>query len=278
MRRLLAIGLSGSVGDAVREGLQARGDGVVAVSRQHREDAGGVSWRHGSLEAMPDVAESFDAILSLGPLDAFVRWYVDALPSAPRVIALSSTGRHDKRLSADPGERELAARLAAAEADLFAAGRTAGAAVTVLRPSLMYGRDRDRNLSLLAASARRWGVLPMPWNATGLRQPVHVDDVAAAVLACLDRPLGSSGKAFDLPGRETMSFETMLRRTLVARAPGARLLRLPPFLFGIAAALAALAGRPVPGRGALARVALDQLADPGPARVAFGYDPGRFRP
>lgn len=278
MRRLLAIGLSGAVGDAVREGLQARGDSVVAVSRQHREDAGGVSWRHGSLEAMPEFAGSFDAILSLGPLDAFVRWYVDALPSAPRVIALSSTGRHDKRLSADPRERELAARLAAAEADLFAAGRTAGAAVTILRPSLMYGRDRDRNLSVLAASARRWGVLPMPWNATGLRQPVHVDDVATAVLACLDQPLSTAGKAFDLPGRETMSFEAMLRRTLAARAPGARLLRLPPFLFGIAAWLVALSGRPTPGPGTRARVALDQLADPGPARTAFGYDPGRFRP
>lgn len=278
MRRLLAIGLSGPVGDAVREGLQACGDAVVAVSRQPREDGGGVAWRHGSLEAMPDVDEPFDAILSLGPLDAFVRWYVDALPSAPRVIALSSTGRHDKRLSEDPRERELAARLAAAEADLFAAGRTAGAAVTVLRPSLMYGRDRDRNLSVLAATARRWGVLPMPWNATGLRQPVHVDDVAAAVLACLDKPLGSAGKSFDLPGRETMSFEAMVRRTLAARAPGARLLRLPPFLFAVAAWLVGLSGRPAPGRGTRARVALDQLADPSPARIAFGYDPGRFRP
>lgn len=278
MRRLLAIGLSGAVGEAVREGLQARGDTVVAVSRQHRDAAGGVSWRHGSLEAMPEFDDAFDAILSLGPLDAFVRWYVDALPSAPRVIALSSTGRHDKRLSADPRERELAARLAAAEADLFAAGRTVGAAVTVLRPSLMYGRDRDRNLSVLAAAARRWGVLPIPWNATGLRQPVHVDDVAAAVLACLDQVLTTSGKAFDLPGRETMSFEAMVRRTLAVRAPGARLLKLPPVLFALAAWLVELSGREMPGRGARARVARDQLADPGPARTAFHYDPGRFRP
>jgi nucleoside-diphosphate-sugar epimerase len=278
VRRLLAIGLSGAVGEAVREGLQARGDTVVAVSRQHREAAGGVSWRHGSLEAMPEFDDAFDAILSLGPLDAFVRWYVDALPSAPRVIALSSTGRHDKRLSADPRERELAARLAAAEADLFAAGRTVGAAVTVLRPSLMYGRDRDRNLSVLAATARRWGVLPIPWNATGLRQPVHVDDVAAAVLACLDQVLTTSGKAFDLPGRETMSFEAMVRRTLAVRAPGARLLKLPPVLFALATWLVELSGREMPGRGARARVARDQLADPGPARTAFHYDPGRFRP
>jgi nucleoside-diphosphate-sugar epimerase len=278
MRRLLAIGLSGPVGDAVREGLQARGDTVVAVSRKHREDAPGLSWRHGSLESMPDLDEAFDAILSLGPLDAFVRWYVDALPSAPRVIALSSTGRHDKRMSEDPRERELAARLAAAEAGLFAAGRTAGATVTVLRPSLMYGRGRDQNLSVLVATARRWGVLPMPWNATGLRQPVHVDDVAAAVLACLDESLATSGKAFDLPGRETMSFEAMVRRTLAVHAPGARLLKLPPFVFALASSLVELSGRPAPGRGTRVRVALDQLADPGPARNAFGYDPGRFRP
>jgi nucleoside-diphosphate-sugar epimerase len=278
MPRLLVLGLSGLVGDSVRERLRARGDAVVAVSREHREDAAGLQWRHGSLEAMPALDEAFDAVLSLGPLDAFVRWYEAALPSSPRVIALSSTGRHDKRLSNDPGERALAARLAAAEAALFAAARRTGAVVTILRPSLVYGRGRDRTLSRLAEIAQRWKVLPIPANAHGLRQPVHADDVAAAVLACLERPDPTAGRAFDLPGAETLRMDEMIRRTLEARAPGVKLLRLPSFVFALLSGFVRLTGRPVPGPGSRFRVARDQVSDASAARAAFGYDPGPFRP
>ena len=278
MGALLVIGLSGQVGEAVAERLRGRGGAVVAISRMHRDDSQGVHWLHGSLEAMPDLAQAFDAILSLGPLDAFAQWYVDALPSAPRVIALSSTGRHDKRLSPDPDERALAARLANAEAALFAATRTAGAELTVLRPSLVYGRGRDRSLAPLVERARRWRVLPLPANAHGLRQPVHVDDVAAAVLACLEQPFATAGRAFDLPGGETLGFDEMVRRTLAVHAPAARVLPLPPILFAAVAWVAGRLGRLVPGPGVRARLALDQVADPGPARSAFGYHPGRFRP
>lgn len=278
MATLLVLGLSGPVGEAVGRRLRARGDQVVAVSRTHREDSPGVSWRHGSLEAMPVFDQAFDAILSLGPLDAFAAWYAAAPPPVPRVIALSSTGRHDKSLSADPAERALASRLVAAEAQLFAATHAAGVELTILRPSLVYGSGRDRSLARLAAFARRWRFLPIPRNARGLRQPVHVDDVAAAVLACLDQPFATAGRAFDLPGGETLRFDEMLRRLLVAQAPQARLLRLPAAGFALAAWWLRRSGRPAPGAGTLGRVALDQVADPGPARAAFGYHPGRFRP
>ena len=142
----------------------------------------------------------------------------------------------------------------------------------------MYGRGRDRNLTPLVERARRWRCLPLPANATGLRQPVHVDDVAAAVLACLDHGLTTAGRAFDLPGGETLPFDRMLERALAAQAPGARLLRLPRGLFALAARLASALGRPVAGGGVLARLSADQVADPGPARAAFGYHARRFRP
>lgn len=270
--------MSGQVGDVLRLALHARGDEVIAVSRAPRVDAPGLHWLHGSLEAMPALPASFDAILSLGPLDAFTAWYAGARPTAPRVIALSSTGRHDKRRSPDPAERELAARLAAAEASLFASARATGAEVTVLRPSLLYGQGRDRSLTPLVEQARRWRVLPLPTNARGLRQPVHVDDVAAAVLACLDRPAETTGRAFDLPGGETLRFDAMLHRTLQAQAPGTRLLRVPGVIFTLGIAAARALGHPVPPPGVLARLAQDQISDPSVAYRAFGYAPGRFRP
>lgn len=278
MGRLLVLGLSGQVGEALRPVLLGRGFEILAVSRSHRVDGPGLHWLHGSLEAMPELPPALDAILSLGPLDAFASWYAAARPAVPRVLALSSTGRHDKRLSPDPAERALAARLAAAEASLFAAARMADAEATVLRPSLLYGNGRDLTLSPLVERARRWRLLPLPANARGLRQPVHVDDVAAALSACLDHPAETTGRAFDLPGGETLGFEAMLRRTLQAQAPGTLLLRLPTALFRLGAAVARALGRSAPPPGALARLAQDQVSDPSPAYRAFGYSPGRFRP
>ena len=66
-----------------------------------------------------------------------------------------------------------------AEDSLFEYGRRGGVAVTVLRPTMLYGSGRD-SLSQLVATAHRWRLLPLPAGATGLRQPVHVGDVARA--------------------------------------------------------------------------------------------------
>src|SRR3990167_3758479 len=267
MSNVLVIGMSGQVGEALAPKLIARFGDVDALSRYPRDALPGVHWLLGSLEQMPGgAAMAHDTLVSLGPVDAFARWYGSARPAASRVIALGSTGLRDKSDSADPQERELAQRLADAEASLFAAGRHGGAAITVLRPTLLYGSGRDRSLTALVALARRWRVLPLPFTAKGLRQPVHVDDVAAAILGCLEVPAAlTAGRSFDLPGGEVLAFDAMVRRTLERHAPGARVLALPGFAFRPLARLAARLGKG-PAPGSLARMAADQTADATPAR------------
>lgn len=275
MTGTLAIGLSGQLGEALQPLLLARGESVLALSRQARQSTSDIEWRIGSLDALPALPPGIDCILSLGPLDAFADWLLRVRPSVARIVAIGSTGRVHKRDSADPRERDEARRLEAAEAALFAHAREQGIAVTVLRPTLLYGSGRD-SLSRLAGLARRWRLLPWPAGATGLRQPVHVADVAAAVLQCRERA-ASHGRGFDLPGGETLDFEAMVRRTLARQAPGARLLRLPGGLFRLALAAAALVGRGG-GSGWLLRLRRDQVADALEARAAFGYSPRGFEP
>jgi len=278
MSRVLVLGLSGQVGEALRPALCARFGEIDAVSRDARAPEPGVRWLQGSLAAMPvEAAAGHDLILSVGPLDCFAEWFDVAAPLPTRVVALGSTGRHDKLQSPDPAERELAARLVTAESRLFESGVRQGAAVTVLRPTLLYGAGRDHSLAPLVRIARRWHCLPLPANARGLRQPVHVQDVAAAILACLDAPV-TAGRAYDLPGGETIPFDAMVRRTIARHAPATWMPRVPA---GVVAALAGLwrrIGRAGPGAGSLARLSRDQLADPAAAQADFGYSPGMFRP
>lgn len=279
MTAVFVFGMSGQVGEALAPRLLARFAAVDALSREPRDGAPGVRWLQGSLEHLSQSgAMAHEILLSLGPLDAFTRWYSDARPAASRVIALGSTGLRDKSASSDAAERGLAQRLSDAEATLFEAGRQCGAAITVLRPTLLYGSGRDLSLTPLIAMAQRWNFLPLSSSAKGLRQPVHVEDVASAILACLEAPAAlTAGRAFDLPGGEVLGFDSMVRRSLERHAPGARVLVLPAFAFRALAWMAARLGKgPTPG--SLSRSAADQTADGGPAHLAFGYQPGLFRP
>lgn len=275
--RVLVLGASGQVGNALLACLRQRGIEVVAVSRQSRCAQPGVDWLPGSLEDMPDFPAELDTWISVGPLDAFALWVARSRRQPRRVVALSSTGRKDKAGSPDAGERDLARRLREAEDSLLSGVPDGLRHVTILRPTLLYGSGRDRSLSRLVSLARRFRFLPLPATASGLRQPVHVDDVAQAIAGCLDAP-ATFGRAFDLPGGEALGFIDMVRRTLARHAPGARICLLPGWLFAAGAALGRALGFSPAGRGALARLQMDQVADAEPAAKAFGFAPRRFEP
>lgn len=267
------FGLTGLVGDALRAQLLPGDPLAWAVTRQPPLAGDALPWLPGSLPGLAD-PPAVQAIASLGPLDAFTDWFETSALAPERLVVLGSTSRHGKAGSPDPEERALAGRLADCEARLAAACERRGIALTLLRPTLIWGRGRDRNLSRWVALARRWRWLPLPGTARGLRQPVHADDVAAAVLAALRAPAPVPG-AFDLPGGETLPYDAMVARCLAAAAPGARLLRLPAPLFRLGLALA---GRRGPGPGVVARLDRDLAYDGGPVRAALGLPARPFRP
>ena len=257
--------------------MLAAGWRIDAVSRRAQESNDGVRWHVGVLPDAPPVAGPFDAIVSVGPLDVFAEAVERHGIRAARVVAIGSSGVHSKADSPDPAERDLAARLAQAERRLAAAlaGR---AALALLRPTLVYGHGLDRSLTPLVEFARRRGWLVLPHTARGLRQPVHVDDVAAAVLACLQAPAPLE-LAIDVPGGETLPFDAMIGRTLARHVPGARVWRVPAALFRLGLTFA---GRRLPpsvsAPGFLGRLNRDQVFDPGPAQRLLGRELQGFSP
>ena len=235
-------------------------------------------WLRGDLARCEGLPGSVDAIFSCGPLDHFARWYASSSIEAPRVLAFGSTSASAKEASPDATERALAGRLRAAEAILFEAAAARCAAATVLRATLVYGAGRDRTLSRIAEIARRLRCFAIPRGATGLRQPVHVDDLAAAALAACDAA-ATHGRAYDAPGGESLPWREMVARTLAALSPRPTLLEVPMPVFRLALGAARLAGKGEGfGDGALARLHEDLVFDLGPAQADFGYAPRRFTP
>src|SRR3546814_5860717 len=78
--------------------------------------------------------------------------------------------------------------------------------------------------------AARWHRFALPRNANGLRQPVHVEDLATAAFATLDAP-ETHGRTYPLPGGETLAYSEMVARVLAPLQPPAKLHMLPPAAF-----------------------------------------------
>ena len=278
MKTALVFGASGQIGLPLLDRLGDAGWRVHAVSRQARSDTPGRHWLQGDFACMPALPMGVDAIFSCGPLDHFGRWYADSDITSPRVVAFGSTSASSKHASQDDGERDVARRLLGAEAELFAASEQRGAGATMLRPTLVYGAGRDATLTRIAGMARRWGRFAMPRRAHGLRQPVHVQDLADAAFAASLMPV-SAGRSYDLPGGETLAYREMVRRVLACLDPPPPLLELPMPLFRAALAAAQARGlaRDLTAT-AVERMRDDLVFDPAPARRDFGYAPRMFRP
>ena len=278
MKTALVFGASGQIGLPLLDRLGDAGWRVHAVSRQARSDTPGRHWLQGDFAHVPVLPRDVDAIFSCGPLDLFARWYATANVVSPRVVAFGSTSATSKHASEDEHERDIARRLLGAEAAVFEASEQRGAGATMLRPTLVYGAGRDATLTRIAAMARRWGRFVLPRRADGLRQPVHVQDLADAAFAANVSPV-AQGRSYDLPGGETLAYRDMVRRVLACLDPPLPLLELPMPLFR--AAVAAAQARGVAREltpAAVARMREDLAFDAAPARRDFGYAPRAFRP
>ena len=278
-RHALVFGATGPIGASLLARLRAAGWSVDALSRAPPPDGPRLRWHVGTFADLPATLPSrAEAIFSCGPLDLFSHWYARAAIDCSRVIAFGSTSDATKQDAADPAERELAQRLRDSGARVFTAATARGAAATLLRPTLVYGSGRDRNLSRIVALARRTGLFVLPADARGLRQPVHVEDLAGAAHAAVDA-VPAHGRAYALPGGETLDYRTMVARTLACLEPRPRLWMLPGPLFDAALWTAhrtgKLGGLPP---GAVARMREDLVFDAAPASAAFGYAPRPFRP
>lgn len=194
-----------------------------------------------------------------------------------QVIAFSSTSVVTKRTSSDNDERQLAARLKAAEDDIVRHCTQAKIPWTLLRPTLIYGAQRDKNVAAIAQFIRRFGFFPIAAPGRGLRQPVHVEDLATAAFNAIDNP-AAANRLFCLPGGETLSYRAMVERVFDAAGKKPRVLTLPAW--SLRAVLPA--ARPfLPtryGSALFERMNEDLAFDVQPAQQALQFQPRHFQP
>jgi nucleoside-diphosphate-sugar epimerase len=236
-----------------------------------------VTWRALGPALPPQGEEKIECWICVAPIWVLPQ-YFDLLEAcgARRVVALSSTSLFTKGDSSDSGEQEIAEGLAAGENALRAWGEARGVEWVILRPTLIYGRGRDRNIAEMARFIRRFGFFPLLGRAGGLRQPVYVEDVASACIAALSSP-ECKKRAYNLSGGETLSYRDMAGRVFAALGRSPRLVTVPLRMFRLALALMRMLPRYRHWSAAMAeRMNRDLVFDHADAERDLGYAPRPF--
>jgi len=107
----------------------------------------------------------------------------------------------------------------------------AGVPYSIVRPTLVFGGERDVLVNNIAWILRRLPIFAIPGNGGYAVQPVHVDDLARI---CVQSAGVDGDEVNDAAGPETMTFAELVRA--VGRAVGAcsPTLHLPPAVISAA--------------------------------------------
>ena len=158
--------------------------------------------------------------------------------------------------------------------------KAAGLDLTVLRPSVIFGEE-DKFLNVFARLQQIFPIIPLAAADTRF-QPVWVQDVAQAVVHCLQNP-DTAGQIFDLCGPDVMTLRQLVQFAGIAsgvnHGQGRAVFGLPLALGRVQAAMMALApGDPLMSRDNLDSMAVDNTTDGRlPGLAALGITPASVK-
>lgn len=250
-RRTAVLGGSGFIGRYIVKRLAARGD-VIAVGCRNAEKAKFLKPMGDAGQIVPlNVAISDERLLPafLAGNDALVNC-VGILqekglqsfelvhhtgPARLARLAREAGIRHLVHLSAIGADSRSPSAYARTKAAGEQAVRDAFPTATILRPSVVFGSE-DQFFNRFAAMAMVSPVLPLIGGGETRFQPVHVGDVADAVVRCLEDPTTAS-RVYELGGPKIYTLRQLFELLLDEIRRRRWFIDMP---FGLAAAQARL--------------------------------------
>lgn len=239
MKTVIVTGATSLIGHFLLPRLANAGYRIIAISRSNNETWLQASDAHVLLQSdisSPDRLENSDLIagadllIHLAPLWLLPNFLErNSQLKNIRSIAFSSTSRLTKTSSSNLAERAVAENLARAETDLLAMCK---AQITIFRPTLIYGEALDKNISTISRWISRYKFFPIIGKGSGLRQPVHADDLAKACLQAASHPQ-AKGNIYALVGGEKLTYRLMVERIFLSLKIKPRILSLPAGLVKI---------------------------------------------
>jgi uncharacterized protein YbjT (DUF2867 family) len=273
--KVLLTGATGLLGGALLELLLAEGHEVRCLVREGSPRASRLDPRRTEL-ARGDAGDAHALSRALFGVDALL--HVAGIEYAPpvleaarragvgRLVVVSSTSAHSAYASRSGPKLRMEELVRASEMGY-----------TIVRPSMIYGSELDKNMHRLLRFLDRSPLFPMFGSGENLWQPVYYEDCARGVYEALVRP-AAVGQSYDLPGAEPLTYLELVRTAAGAVGRKPRIIRVPlePARRALAAAEALRLPLPIRSEQVL-RLREDKAYPYDRTTRDLGYAPRPFR-
>lgn len=209
---ILLTGATGFLGGYVLEELVKRGHEVACFVREtsnlDKIKQLNVPYIFGELDDFESICKALEdkgALINIASLGfGHAPNIINACKkmNTKRVIFISTTGIFTKLNPDSKGIRLEAERLIK-ESELD---------YTIIRPTMIYGTPKDRNMWRLVKYLKRFSVLPIFGNGEYLQQPVYVKNLAWAVVSAYETNL-SIKKAYNISGLKALTYNEVVEVT-----------------------------------------------------------------
>ncbi len=181
-----------------------------------------------------------------------------------RIIIVSTTGIFSKF-------REYSGKYRQIEKNII----TSDLQYTIIRPTMIYGNERDKNIHKLVRIVNRYPMVPVAGNGQGLMQPIYARDLGDVIAAAYLKPI-SKGKVYNVAGKQPIKYIDILK--LIATAVGKK--RIFVHIPYAMAVLAGHVGQIVPNGliniEKIRRLQEDKVFDYSKAAADLGFRPISF--
>jgi len=235
---ILVTGAKGVVGVPLCEALSKSNRDFLSVSR-HSNNRDSIQWdlicsSERNRTNLKSSLEGVTRLIHCAPI-----WLLPANLAflnevgVKQIVVFSSTSVLSKKSSQNAHEQSLVTQLADAENKVADFCSLQKIDLTILRPTLIYGYGRDQNVSHIAKFIRRYKFMFLVGKASGLRQPVHADDLVNAALSCLTTRKHKK-MIYNLAGRDVLTYREMVERIFNGLGYKTRIFSIPLNVFRLA--------------------------------------------
>jgi len=272
--RVLLTGATGLLGGALLDLLLSEGHGVRCLVREESRNVPRLGPSRaeifrGDANSAEDLGRAFagmDSLVHVAGIE-HAPAVVEAArgASVSRLVMVGSTSAHSAYEFRSGPKRKMEGVV-----------RGSGLDWTIVRPAMIYGSERDKNVHRLLRFLDRSPVFPVFGPGTNLWQPVYHEDCARGVFEALVRP-AAVGRAYDLPGAAPLPYATLVETAARALGKETRLVRLPLEPIRRALLLAETLGLPLPVKSEqVLRLREDKAYPYDDARRDLDYTPRPF--
>ncbi|XER08406.1 hypothetical protein SRRS_40210 [Sporomusa rhizae] len=146
---------------------------------------------------------------------------------------------------------------------------------TIIRPTMIYGNQQDKNISKLVKIASRLRVFPIIGEGKSLLQPIFAGDLAEAIYQASQRDV-SIHKTYNVAGSEPLSYEVIIKAIYYAMNKEVRFIHIPYKLALVAGKIGDILPNGLISTERLLRLSEDKCFNYSNATEDLGFIPKSF--